>query len=350
MAWPWVATWLKHLPNDITPLVFRARDSDGLVALALLVDTHERGLRRILGGRSMLLQETGDTDLDGITIEYAGLLVRHGREQAGYKALFDTLASTRHWHKLLVSATSHANAIAAALPQRMRAFSLLERPSYFVDLAAVRADGGDYLACLGSSTRYGLRRTRRAYEAHGPIRLDIATDPVQALAWLEELRVLHERYWHSKGKRGSFGSAFFAAFHEDLVRETAGGFTHLLRIMAGDLVVGYLYNLVWRGRLYFYNAGLNYGALEKQDRPGFLAHMVAIEKYLRDGMELYDFLAGDGDYKRLMSTHARTVHWIQVRRPGWRLSLEVLLARAGRRGLGVPLVPAAAGDVLALRD
>lgn len=353
MAWPWVATWLRQLPRHIAPIAFRARDAAGVVALALLIDTREHGIRSILGGRSMHLQETGDVDLDGITIEYAGILVRRGYEEAGYKALFETLAATNRWHKLRISASAHAKAIATALPPGLRAFSMREWPSYFVNLAALRAAGGEYLANLGSSTRYNLRKTRRVYEARGTIRVDVATDATQALDWLEELRVLHERYWRSKGKRGSFASAFFAAFHEDLVREnTTAGFTHLVRITAGDLVVGYLYNLVWRGRVYFYNAGLNYGALEKkQDRPGFLAHMVAIEKYLNDGMELYDFLAGDGDYKRVMSTHARTVHWIQIRRPGWRLALEQALATlAGRRSLGVPLAPPLLEEVVALRD
>ncbi len=350
-AWPWVSTWLRHLPREITPLVFRARDAQGLLAVALLVESRERGIRGLLGGRSMLVQETGDDDLDGITVEYAGVLSRRGGEEAAYRALFEALAGKKRWHALRMSASTHAHAVAAALPAELRAYSMFERPSYFVDLAALRAAGEDHLAGISSSTRSGLRRTRRAYEHRGPISIAAATDPALALAWLEELRVLHERYWRSKGKRGSFGSAFFAAFHEDLVgQNTTNGFTQLLRITAGDVIVGYLYNLVCRGRVYFYNAGLNYGALEKHDRPGFLAHMVAIQKYLDDGMDIYDFLAGDGDYKRMMSTHARTVNWIQVRRPGWRLALESLGALAGKRSLGVPLVAPSAADVVSLRD
>src|SRR4051812_45706206 len=293
-AWPWVSAWLHHLPQGITPLLFRAEDAEGLVALALLVDTRERGVRRIFGGRTLFVQETGDNDLDGITVEYAGLLTRRGREEAAYKALFAKLDGMPRWYKLRLSASGQAAAILAALPDSLRAFNVRERPSYFVDLAAVRAEGGDYLAKIGSNTRSGLRRTRRHYEARGPLRIEVATETQQALDWLDEVRLLHERYWRSKNKPGSFASAFFVAFHEHLVREnTRSGFTHLVRVMAGDLVVGYLYNLVWRGDVYFYNAGLNYGALDrKQDRPGFLALLLAIEKYQRDGLRNYDFLAG----------------------------------------------------------
>jgi len=352
IAWPWVSVWIKHLPGRIAPFVFRVRDERGIVALALLVYGRERGIRGLLGGRSMRLQETGDLDLDGITIEYSGLLARRGQEQACYRALFDTLAAKRFWHTLRMSATADTAIIRAALPPPLRAFSVIERPSYFVDLAALRADGSSYIDSRGASTRSGLRRTQRAYEKHGPIEIRAAADATEALAWLDELRVLHERYWERKGKRGSFGSAFFCAFHADLVREnTTNGFAELLRITAGDLVVGYLYNLVWRRRAYFYNAGLNYGALEKQDRPGFLAHRVAIEKYLAEGLELYDFLAGDGDYKRMMSTHARTLNWLTVRRPGWRLALETLGILVGKRSSqGVPIEDLAPGGVVALRE
>jgi CelD/BcsL family acetyltransferase involved in cellulose biosynthesis len=351
MAWPWVSTWLHNLPPEIRTNVFRARDADGVIALALLTEASGRGLRSLLGGTSLLLQETGDNDMDEITIEYAGLLARRGAESQGYAALFRTLTESPRWQNLRISASPHAREIVTALPANARAYSVHEGPSYLADLAGMRADGTDYISVLGSSTRYGLRRTRRAYEAHGEVRADIATDPAQALDWLHELRELHQRYWVGKGKRGSFGSTFFAAFHEDLVREnTTNGFTQLVRISAGSLIVGYLYNLKWRNQVYFYNAGLNYGAVPRQDRPGYLAHLVAIEKYLEDGVDTYDFLAGEGDYKRLMSTHKRMLNWMHVKRSGWRLACEKLLAPMfGRRSTNVPIVAPVPSDPVPLR-
>ena len=335
-AWPWVSTWLRNLPPRIAPLVFRARDEKGLVALALIA--HASGtIRQALGG-NWLMQETGNHDIDEITIEYAGLLARRGTRETSYRALFDVLTRTRRWHSLRISASLDAVPIAAALPARARAFATIVRPSYLVDLAHVREQGGDYIAQLGSSTRYGLRRTRRAYEALGPIRCEVATDATQALEWFEALRTLHTDYWTSKGKTGSFDSAFFAQFHRDLVKtHCASGFAQIMRVSAGELVVGYLYNLLWRNRVYFYNGGLNYGATDKQDRPGYLAHLAAIERYLAEGIDVYDFLAGDGDYKRKMSTHVRTMQWIQVKRWGLRATIEKALIPWVNKVQPVPL-------------
>jgi CelD/BcsL family acetyltransferase involved in cellulose biosynthesis len=344
LSWAWVSIWLRHLPKTIRPLVFRLRVNGEIVALTLLVHVRERGIRRLAGVRPIMVQETGDDVIDEITIEYAGLLVRRGEEARAYSALFAALEDPpRRWGSLRISASTHAQAIAEALPPTMRAFVTRSSPSYRVDLAALRASGRSYLEALSSGTRNILRKTRRAYEALGPLRADVAPDADVALQYLDELRGLHDRYWKSKGLRGSFASAFFVAFHRDLVREcTASGFTQLIRISAGPATIGYLYNLVWRGQAYFYNAGLNYGLLAHHDRPGYLAQLLAIELHLAGDTLCYDLLAGDQQYKRSLSTGSVRLDWIDVRPVGWRLLAHRAVTKLIRRKPSVPLADALA--------
>ena len=90
-SWAWVSTWLRNLPADVSPRVFRARDPHGVLALGVIVSAPERGIGRLFGRRSLLLQETGDPMLDEITIEYAGLLVRDNLHAQAYRALFSHL-------------------------------------------------------------------------------------------------------------------------------------------------------------------------------------------------------------------------------------------------------------------
>jgi CelD/BcsL family acetyltransferase involved in cellulose biosynthesis len=340
VAWPWVSTWLDNLPPTCRPRVFRAGDDEGPLALGLLADVPERGLRRVFGARSLALQETGDSDVDAITLEYGGLLVRRGREAVGYGALFDAVsAEGRSWRRLRISGCTAPGAVRAGLPPHLDAFSVASSPCYVVDLAELRRTQADYPSQLGSRTRPGLRRTRRQYEALGELRLDVASDADTALAWLDEMRLLHERHWDGKGQTGAFASRFFCAFHRDLIRRgTPTGFTQLMRVAAGDLTIGYLYNLVWRGRAYFYNGGLDYGALKPNDRPGYLAQWLAIERHLADGLEVYELMAGDQEYKRTLGRDPQTMHWIEVRPRGWRLAMERASSRLTRRDtIGVPL-------------
>lgn len=338
-AWPWVSTWLRYLPPRVRPLLFRAREAGGTVALGLLVCAPQRGLGRLFGSHALHLHETGEPVLDEITAEYVGLLVRRGSEGNAYAALFETLQSGRGWRRLCIANTAHASAIAAALPRAMAATCVEARPCHYVDLAALRAQGRGYAAALGKKTRSGLRQAGRAYATLGPVRAELAREPDTALAWLGELERLHTRYWNAKGGSGAFASPFFGRFHSDLVaRGTAGGFTRMVRVSAGAHVVGYLYALEWRNCVYFYNSGLRYGLLPRYDRPGVVALHAAIEQAAGEGRDAFDFLAGAQDYKRRLSTATRWLHRVEVRRAGLRAGLERLAAAvAGRPGFGQPL-------------
>jgi len=339
-SWTWVSTWLKHLPDTVQPMVCRVRDGQGLVALGLTVGVPERGFRRIFGGHSIRLQETGDAAIDEVTPEYVGLLVRKGSEVDAYAAFFDAVsARCRNWRRIQVPATSHGNAIQAALPDGLRAYSTCDRPAYTIDLAAIRASGRRYVDHLSKKTRSNLAQVRRAYGELGALRVDIADTPERGLEWLEGLRQLHERRWESKGQPGSFASPYFRAFHRDLVAEgVASGFVDLIRVTAGDLIVGYLHVLQWRGGRYYYNSGFNYGALERYDSPGIAALHAVVEHGIDHGWTLFDFLAGEQDYKRRLSTGSQSLHWIDVRRAGPGLAAEGFAWRLlSGRELGVPL-------------
>lgn len=339
-SWAWVSTWLRHLPATVRPVLCRIRDGHGPVALGMLVAVPERGLRRVFGRHSIRLQETGDEVIDEITPEYVGLLVRRGCEVAAYAAFFAAISQRcRSWRRIQVPATAHGAPIQAALSEELRAYSVCARPAYTVDMAAVRASGRRYVDHLPKKTRANLSQVRRAYAAHGPLRVDIADTPQLALEWLDALRQLHERRWEARGAAGSFASPYFRAFHGELVANgVAGGLVELIRVMAGDLVVGYLFALQWRGRRHYYNSGFNYGALPRYDSPGIAALHAVIEHGIDAGWELFDFLGGTQDYKRRLSTGSQRLHWIDVRRTGPLLAAETLVWRmlAGKT-LGVPL-------------
>lgn len=343
-CWDWVSTWLELLPGDVRPLVFRAMDGDRVVALAVLVDAPERGLAGRAGRRCWHIQETGDPVLDEITIEYGGLLARAESMEAAYRALFEVLKThPGPWRRLCISTSVQAGAVLAALPAGMQGASVCARPSHQVDLAAVRRAGG-HAELLGRSTRSSLRQTLRAYQALGPLRVETATDAETALAWFEDFEDLHTRYWRSRGAGGCFASPFFGRFHRALLERTAGGFTRLVRVTAGDLLVGYLYNLAWQRGVYYYNGGMNYGALPRHDRPGVVSLHAIVEQAAADGDLVFDFLAGDQDYKRRLSTGSRMLHSIEVRRDGLRALAERTGTRLMRRraSLGVPLATALA--------
>lgn len=209
-----------------------------------------------------------------------------------------------------------------------------ESEDCYVDLAAVRAAGRGYLSTLSGNTREQIRRSTRAYtEQFGAPTVNVATDLAMANAWHEEMVALHEARWQARGQAGSFATATAQAFHRSLrsscapphgppaqmaATATEAMTTHLrvelVRISFGGETIALLYNLVFRGGVYFFQSGLRYHEGNKF-KPGLVAHAMAIQHYLDHGHREYDFLAGEPaavQYKRSLTKTSRQLLWEEV--------------------------------------
>ncbi len=87
-SWSWIGTWLALLPSSIKPQLLQI-ERDGQccgAAIAVRRDTRGVGIAKI---RHLHLNETGDPQLDGITIEHNGLIGKARGDVAGWQALLD---------------------------------------------------------------------------------------------------------------------------------------------------------------------------------------------------------------------------------------------------------------------
>ncbi len=214
--------------------------------------------------------------------------------------------------------------------------------SPYVDLARVRA-AGDYLALLSPSTRAQIRRTRRGL---GALTVEEAADARQALAFYDELVALHARRWRARGLPGAFADPWIDRFHRRLIeRRFPHAEIQLLRVRAGGDTVGCLYNLVAGGRVLFYQGGLAEHA-DPRVKPGYACHAEAVRVNAAAGRAAYDFLGGEGRYKRSLATDEARLAWARVQRPLARFSVEDRLA-AWRRAAQFLLRGASRGNACA---
>ena len=89
-------------------------------------------------------------------------------------------------------------------------------------------------------------------------------------------------------------------------------------------MIGYLYNLVYRGHVYQYQSGFRYEG-DPRLKPGLVSHCLCIERHLREGSEVYDFMAGDARYKANLGKPGPDMVYLLARRPTWPLQLESAL-------------------------
>jgi len=203
-----------------------------------------------------------------------------------------------------------------------------ESESPYVDLDAVRKAGEEYLDSLSSNTRYQIRRSIRRYtERFGPPEHRVAESAAERLHWLDDLVALHEAHWRDQGSSGAFTDGRLE-FHRSLIRAATSRAdddelrVDISRLRFGSTTIGLLYHLVFRGRVSFYQSGLDY-ADDPRLKPGLVSHAFAIHHFAEQGLREYDFLGGETDpvrYKRSLANARRPLVWARFQEPSAKMS------------------------------
>jgi len=303
-SWSWIGAWLDVLPPGLQSHLLVARQDGDIVGLGILVKGRAH-LMRTMPVMCWRLHATGVREIDDLTIEYNGFLLDRRCANDAEQAMLDFVLKQTGVKRLEVSM---ANARFADLAEPAPNGILVRsdfRKSYLVDLEKVRGAAQGFLGTLSANTRSQIKRSINAYSALGSIALEPAESAAQAAEFFMALKSLHAQAWSERGKHSGFASSQVAQrFHMALIANAFDkGEVQLLRISVGADILGYLYSFVHRGRVIFYQSGLNYGLLDKHDRPGLVCHALAIERHCQAGHHWYDFAAGDYRYKTSLAKH-----------------------------------------------
>ena len=322
LSWGWIGNWLKALPVSSTPLLLTATEAGEIIGLAVVFS---RTLRRhgVIVSRAAYLNKTGDDTLDEITIEYNGFLAESHNHARVTRTAFDYFISNG-WDEVYIDAAQSPDALTFPTDYSWNVRRRMPWMGYAVNLQKIRASGTTYLDVLSGNMRHQIRHALQEYAKLGPLRVECAKhDKQDTESWLEELTRLHQIYWVRKGMPGAFSNSFFNRFHASLVAErTSAGEIQVLRVGFGDHWIGYLYNFCWNGVVHNYQSGFNYDLLPRKNWPGTITQFAAIEFNLRHGANYYDFLGGDSQQKRSLSTETAPLDWIVARRRCMKFQIE----------------------------
>lgn len=324
-SWAWIGCWLACLPEIIKPKLLRATKGNVVVGLGVLV-FRDFWRHRIIPVKGLFLNATGDSILDDIIIEYNGFIVDNTLFPEVitriYKHIFGDSLDWDELHLEGVTEITGCHLCSSADLQVVKRQECIN----FVDLKGVRESDGDYLALLGYSTRYNIRRSIKEFAKIGSVRLNVAGDVDEALEYLSILKGLHQAYWQSKGLPGSFANSFFEAFHDRLIRSRFDkGEVQLIRVCAGDRAIGCLYNFIHNRTVHNYQTGFDYSLCKRQYSPGLVTHSLAIEYNLSQGYNIYDLMAGDSQYKQALGTKTCNLEWLVIKKVRLKYKLEEAL-------------------------
>jgi len=296
-----------------------------------LRDVHALALVTVPGAnmlspwREAHFNESGIAELDRIHIEYNDVLAADNApgevRTAAATAIIDALPAADQIVFRNVRPAMSAAIGEACAANNLEMEVLSAQPTYEIRLES-GAQGG-VLEQASASLRRKIKRSIRRYEERGELKLSRAhTAPERVVAWTELMR-LNTETWTRRGKSGVFRQAKFRAFHEAMIAANPAN-VDLIRLTCGGETLAVLHNFVDGGRVYNYQSGIRHEA-DNQLTPGFVAHILAAERYREDGYAVYDLLAGEAEYKRRLGVLGETLSTIALTRRNLRARMRSAL-------------------------
>ncbi len=324
LSWAWIGNEIKCLPRDSDMHLIAGFCSDQPV-IAFFVGLRTTTRHKFLKFRKLSINETGDPYFDSTWIEYNAILIDPAIT-ISLKHLLDLLPIK--WDEFIMTRCSQIYQPNLQLDGSMGKnynLNVKDMRSYYVNLDKVRRNNYDYLALISSKKRYQIRRSIKEYEKMGQLRLSIAENVEDAIKIFIELRQLHQKAWRDRGFPGSFSNEYFDRFHKNLITSRfKHGEIQIMKVTAGEHTLGCLYGFTYNGQFLGTLSGLNYlpGYLYS---PGLICHYLAIIHYARMGLSCYDFLEGDDNYKRSLSTDYNKMQNILAQKSNLKYKAEKIM-------------------------
>ena len=317
LSWNWIGTWLNLADAEV--ISARVFSQNVLLAMGLFCVREERR-HGILRSRVAYLHQSGSQAEDQIWIEYNGLLGRDCDHtllvEVATTLLEQNVCDEVHLSMLPIAGLVEGDELSTRLKNGRPVLKVTGR---YRDLRSLRCQSKSSIDGLSANTRSQLRRARRRMESlHGPVRLETPKSAGEALAFLHEAGELHRRRWPDSG----FLNPIFVDFHEHLIKRAFDhGFVSLFRVCFGEHTAGVFYFLLDSNRAYFYLQGIRPEA-DGRLKPGLVCHLVLMEHFLEQGLDSYDFMGGDTQYKRQLADGEMLFHSFRSHSGHWVLRLE----------------------------
>jgi CelD/BcsL family acetyltransferase involved in cellulose biosynthesis len=332
----WLQAWWKVFGGDDGRSLRVVAIHDDAQLIGLVPLSHRRvRYARVLPFARLELLGSGEPEADEICSDYIGAIVAAGRDDEVAAALAVGLldGSVGAWDELLMPNMNGESLMATALPAALRRAGLDVETSIRTSCPYISLPSSWdlYLEQLSSDKRYMVRRSLRDFDkwAAGASSLQIVTQAEDIVRGREILTSLHGERWQDAGRTGVFGSRRFASFHEMAMRDLfERDALELAWLEVREEPVAAAYNIVWNGKVSFYQAGRKTD-VPKGVRPGIVLHAQLIQRAIAMGRREYDFLAGTSQYKTQLATNARPLLTLRAVGRSWR--------ETARRGLATSL-------------
>lgn len=316
LSWSWISRWSLTIDSHL--YLCSVYFGEKLIALGLFVPNGMKR-HRVLTVKQLRLHSTGIEEHDQIWPEYNGMLIENGFEDQVYSGLIAFLEQqSLEWDELVIGPVERSTVSKIELSSTIP-LKYWEAPTYRVNLLQLKLKQSKYLDSLSKNTRQQIRRSIRHYESQGELKLIKAETIKEAMGFFDAIGLAHKRRW---GGESGFYNSYFVEFHHGLIEKSfPNGSVDLVKLQVNNNAIGYLYNFIYRNKVLFYLSGLDC-LVENKFKPGLVLHSMCIQSYMDDGIEEYDFLGGEAQYKKSLGSEADRLSIIYYQKQVAKLRIE----------------------------
>lgn len=308
----WLETWWRHLGPGGDPSILAVRRGSEVVALAPLYRS------RIGPAGPVVLRPMAAGVSDYLDL----ILPRDGWDRRlSLMTLVDGLLERRGWDALdLVNLPAESPTVAALrYLAACRGLPVAELPGRRRPGIGLDGSWDRFLGSRPGKARYNLRSRLRRLEGRGPVRFRSVTTLDELGPALAALTALHARRWAGQRTSTIFSASLRGrAFYAEACRRYArrGLLDLTLLELDGRPIAGCL-SFVERATFYYYMPAWDPDLAAYAPSTLLLAHL--IERAFDRGLERFDFMLGEEEYKAVWATEERS-------------TLRLLVGRRGPRG------------------
>jgi CelD/BcsL family acetyltransferase involved in cellulose biosynthesis len=275
----WLDEWWRHNRDGVRPVVHAAFDDGRLVGGLPLCLVERRGLQVLSfqGGSQSAL---------------ADMVLDRAAPASIAKALADRAESSGQDLAVLYGLPASSRLVEAVGPDRVHLVERSEAP-------VLELDGGwedVYRAKTTSKRRNQNARKRKQLAATGRLETQVAREPGELEAALEEAFELHEIRWRGRPDGSGFATPAGRQFQRAALRRLAElGIPRIVVLRLGGRAIAFHYFLLFERRMYVNR--LAFDPAYARHSPGLLNTLDAIEAAAAEGATMVEFLGGAERYK-----------------------------------------------------
>ena len=310
----WLATWWRFFGHDQQLCIIVAESQGDLVGLLPLYIEHRTDLLPAVGLRRLrLIGYGGDTTPDDL-----GPITAGSDPDAEMKALMEGLQSLKDdWDIALFEDLDPLSPLIPLLQEQMGDKVDVDEGTN-ISYAELPDSWDGFLATCSQRRRWKLRRGRSKLAEHSPYRFHLVKTEDELELYYPELVRLHRDRWKESPGQGGFSTPAYVEFHRAVTAAMLKQDCLRLMFLINDddtaIAANYCYH--WRGAFYGFQMGF---ALDHQHlRVGEVLMGHAIEQAINEGMDVFDMLRGDHDYKQWLTSKNRQRMNVLVHQPTMR--------------------------------